>query len=528
MDAQSRHGYLPRLLRDPTITHHSSKVSGKIKQVLEHLSEVDNKLLEEEEVCRKKLNAAFYGSNLSYASPQLMHIPPEATPTQSNSPPTQLKKPGVKATFVPRHLRPKVSKATSIVSTEINTADIKPSGTILKNELIPTLKLEKQRSRSNIVSKGTILRPIKETKESGQVTYIRKNETGQIISRVEPDTKQNLTHDRMIFLVKNLLRDKRVSLCYGRNENRISVLTPMVCEGTPAWSQEVKSELFILVPVRSLCFMKWKWKSREVGYIEVLLPDKPKRAKKDMYEMYRSADGKHLSTSKLNKAMVAVFVEALEIAQNTRDFNLLPELNFDYLNDTIEFVFTKSLRIPLIPMLYTGREEPYYCIRPNIPDIDPTSDTLFRACFLPKEENILNKISTTDRGLRFDALKVIHTLCKQDWRLQSLSVYQLKHVLLHDIDFEIDNSPRWQRLTRDTCVQSVLKRLLYFVKKRKLPHFFQSEFDLFSGIPEKSLRFMETPLERLVSNEEQLLRDLQRAARSKDSESSSESDEDWW
>ena len=525
VEAKYRHGYLPRLLRERTNTHHGSRVSGKINQVLQHLSDVDTRRSEEEEDCRKKLEAVFYGMD-DTPSPYLAAPSTKITPISTETP-TKKKTTTVQATFVPRTLKSKSTNATPIVSTSTGSLkENKSPMAVSRDKLQPGLNVNKQRSRVNIVSRETVLQPINETKENALVTYVKKN--GNIVPKVIPDTKKNLTRERMIVLAKTMFRDKRVSMCYGRNQNRIGLLTPFVCEGTPPWCQEVKSEMFVLVPIRSLCFMKWKMKTREVGYLEIDLPLKHARAKKDIYEDYRTDDGKYLSTSKLNKALVGVFIEALEIAQQSKDLGLLPELNFDYLNDTIELVYTKFLRLPLIPMLFIGRDEPYYSIKPNIPDLDPTSDSLFRAFFMAKEENILSKISSTDHGLRLDALKVVHTLCIQDWRLQVLSVYHLKNVLMHDIDFEIDNSPRWQRLTRDICVQSLLKRLLYFVKKKRLPHFFQSDFNLFSRFSVKTLRFMETPLERLVSNEPQLLRDLQRAARSKDYDDSSSSDEDWW
>lgn len=381
---------------------------------------------------------------------------------------------------------------------------------------IPPQKLDKQHSKLSLSKRVGRLKPIQEKKEKPKAPPI-------II-----DTPENLTRERMVVLARTLMKDKRMSTCYKRNPNRIEIMPPILCDGTPGWSHDVRSDVIILVPIKSLRYTKWKYACRDIGYIEIDLPKKNPRSRLDTYAPLRAEDDIHLSSSKLNKALVEVFMEGLKLAR-VGEYSLLPDLNFDYLNDTLELVFTKHLRIPLIPGIFLTPDEPLYVIKPNLPDLDPTSDTLFRACYLVQEENILRKISTTDHGLRVDALKVIHTLCKQDWRLQTLTVYQLKNVLMHDIDFEIDHSPRWQRLTRDICVQSILKRLLYFVKKQNLPHFFQTDLNLFKGIPEKTLKFMQTPLQRLVSNEPQLLRDLQRASRTyEDSESSSESDEDWW
>ncbi|KAL4226930.1 positive regulation of mitochondrial fission [Mactra antiquata] len=450
---KSPHAYYPYLQRERTRTYHCSKVSGLINLVLEHLSEIDKKEKDEEDIFKKKVSAIFIKEK--------------------------------RDTPVP-----------------------------------PPLKVERQRSK---VSKQGNLQPIKERREN-----VKKVVKPVKLPEIEKDTPENLTKERMVALARTILKDKRMATNYRRNPNRIEIMPPIICEGTPAWSQEVKSETVILVPIKSLRFVKWKYTVPYVGYIEVNLPRKNPRARLDTYAPLRADDEQHVSTSKLNIALVEVFLEGLRVTK-FGDYSLLPKLNFDYLNDTLEFVFTKHLRIPLIPALFISADDPLYVIKPNLPDIDPTSDTLFRACYLIQEENIIQKISTTDQGLRFDALKVIHTLCKQDWRLQSLSVYQLKNVLMHDIDFEIDHSPRWQRLTRDVCVQAILKRLLYFVKKGKLPHFFHSDFDLFQCIPRKTLGFMHTPLERLVSNEPQLLRDLQRASRTnEDSDTSSESDEDWW
>jgi len=489
-DEKPSHAYKPFLLREKTKTMRISRVSGKISLVLEHLSQIDRKAEEEEEVFRKKARLALQQDK--------------------------------------------------------------------RDTPIPPSRLERQFSKVSAAGQGTRLQPIQEgreskrsnkgetptprdknapkketkTKENKQKSIKAADTTSKKVKKppLEPivDTIENLTRERMLELAKQLMKDKRMSQCYKRNPHRIELIQPIVFEGTPAWSHEVKSEIYILVPIKSLRFMKWKYTLRDYGYIDVTLPPKPPKNRIDIYANLRAEDDIHLSTSHLNRALIDVFIEGLKVAK-FGDYTLMPDLNFDYLNDTIELVFTKHLRIPLIPALYLSAEDPYYTIRPNLPDLDPTSDTLFRACFVLQEEHILSVVASTDHGLRFEAIRVIHTLCKQDWRLQVLTVFQLKNVLMHDLDFEIDHSPRWQRLTRDICVQSILKRLLYFVKKQRLPHFFQSSIDLFRGIPEKTLALMRTPLERLVSNEAQLVRDLQRAARDRPSSSeSSESDEDWW
>ena len=374
--------------------------------------------------------------------------------------------------------------------------------------------VEKQRSRLSIKSKRL---------------HVIKEKVTDKTPRLALDTVENLTKERMKVLVTKLMKNKELNRVLRRNPNKIELLPPLVTEGYPAWGQNCKPEIFILVPVKSIRYSKYRYNVPQTGYLQVELPRKnPKFRGNDVYAEMRADDGIHLSTSKLNKALVDIFVDGLANA-NFGTNELTPKVNFDYLNDTVELVYTKQLRIHLIPAIHLSNDDPLYVTRANVPDLDPTSDTLFRACFLPQEERILQKISSTDIGHRLDALRVIHTLCKQDWRLQALSTYQLINVLMHDMDFEIDHSPRWQRVTSDMCVQSILKRLLYFVKKQTLPHFFMSDLNLFRGIPEKYLTYMRTPLERLVSNETQLLRDLKRASRDyESSNSSSSSDEDWW
>ena len=381
-------------------------------------------------------------------------------------------------------------------------------------------RLEKQPSRF-----GTNTKRLQVIKERGSDKTSDKIKTK--ISHI--DTIENLTKERMATLAKSLMKDKGIGRVFRRNPNKIEIMQPLVTEGYPAWGHDCKSELVILVPIKSIRYQKFRYNIPQTGYLEIELPMKnPKGRGSDVYEPIRADDGTHLSASKLNRSLVDIFVEGLASVKFGAN-DLVPKVNFDYLNDTVELVYTKHLRIPLIPAISLSSDDPLYVTRANVPDQDPTSDILFRACFLPQEERILQKISSTDIGHRLDALRVIHTLCKQDWRLQTISVYQLIHVLIHDIDFEIDHSPRWQRVTRDICVQSILKRLLYFVKKRNLPHFFMSDLNLFKSIPEKYLSYMKTPLERLVSNETQLLRDLKRASRDyESSETSSSSEEDWW
>ncbi|PVD25020.1 hypothetical protein C0Q70_15517 [Pomacea canaliculata] len=83
--------------------------------------------------------------------------------------------------------------------------------------------------------------------------------------------------------------------------------------------------------------------------------------------------------------------------------------------------------------------------------------------------------------------------------------------VLHDVDFHVDFSPRWQRRTLEGCVHSILATLLHFLERQNLPHFDLQPVNLWAALTPKQLAVARSALERLLTNENALISLLRRA-----------------
>ena len=132
-------------------------------------------------------------------------------------------------------------------------------------------------------------------------------------------------------------------------------------------------------------------------------------------------------------------------------------------------------------------------------------DISWRPCSSIRDQDLLHSISSTDGGLRIKAMHVICRLLSYDWRLGHITCYHVQTALLHDMDFHVDFSPRWQRNTLDSCVRSLLKTLLYFVDRESLPHFELNQLNLWDDMSPRQLSLARGALTRLLTNENALV-----------------------
>ncbi|KAK3593038.1 hypothetical protein CHS0354_005405 [Potamilus streckersoni] len=334
--------------------------------------------------------------------------------------------------------------------------------------------------------------------------------------------KQTLTKEKMMTMFKNMMKLRDVAKPFKKNDYGLEIISPILVNGIAAWHTECKSQTFAFLPIRSIRYLKWDTEKFGREYIQLRLPLKTRYEMRDRFELLRSEDSVHVSVNKVNKALYIIMQDAFE--KHSFENEIKPELRFDELEQTIEVIYTSKLKVTAIPAILISDDDPLYVPKINIPDRDPTSDLLWRVCYIPMEEKILQKISRTDKGLRMDSMKVVNALCKQDWRLQVFNPYKLKQVLMHDLDEVIDQSPRWQRLNKDVCIRSLLRKMLDFAKSKNLPHFFDANLNLLKHLTDQQFQFMIPPLERLLGNDRELIKNLQRARQ--ETESSSDSDDE--
>ena len=71
---------------------------------------------------------------------------------------------------------------------------------------------------------------------------------------------------------------------------------------------------------------------------------------------------------------------------------------------------------------------------------------------------------------------------------------------------------RWQRCTLESCVQSLLKTMQYFVDRESMPHFDLNRFNLWQHATPKQMTQARNALNRLLSNEKALISLAKRAS----------------
>ncbi|XP_069141450.1 uncharacterized protein [Argopecten irradians] len=167
--------------------------------------------------------------------------------------------------------------------------------------------------------------------------------------------------------------------------------------------------------------------------------------------------------------------------------------------------------IELIPTITASNGGgPFFVAKPHENDENGNSDIRWRISFAPNEEVILKAITSGDKNQRLMAAKLVSNMCQKEWKLRSITPYHIKTVLLHDIDFQVDNTPRWQRFSIDECVRNILLRLLSFIRSKNLPHFFENEFNLWGHISPQQFSIMKNALERIMRDEREIIRVLKR------------------
>jgi len=128
-------------------------------------------------------------------------------------------------------------------------------------------------------------------------------------------------------------------------------------------------------------------------------------------------------------------------------------------------------------------------------------DITWYRCQPISESQLLHTISLTDSGVRVSAMLLVCRLCQADWRLRMITAYHVQTALLHEADYALDATPRWQRNSLERCTRAILHKLLGFARMRQLPHFFLHDVDLWQDQGEDKMALALSALERLSTSD---------------------------
>lgn len=233
-----------------------------------------------------------------------------------------------------------------------------------------------------------------------------------------------------------------------------------------------------------------------------LMPLKRQQAnKQDPWRFGRSEDGTYLSSILVAQKTYEVIERALKLHPSA---HLVPfTIEDGKAHITISL---KKYLINIIPATYVEREQYHLVARPYTYDENPQSDMMWRMHFWQKETTIINTINMADRGVRLKAFMILKALVKTEHTLHGLTSYQIKTVLLHSFDVDVDQTPRWQRDSVHECFVGLLKELGHFLSTKNLPHFFIRGHNLFSNMPDRLLKNLRARVAYMMSNQNDLIR----------------------
>ena len=109
------------------------------------------------------------------------------------------------------------------------------------------------------------------------------------------------------------------------------------------------------------------------------------------------------------------------------------------------------------------------------------------------------------RKKTFTALKALVSV---EHTLVGLDSYQIKTVLLHCFDRDVDCMPRWQRNVIENLFLDLIGELYHFLKIRNLPHFYIKDYNLLANMDKKLLHNITQRLGFIINNPKELIRIL--------------------
>lgn len=275
----------------------------------------------------------------------------------------------------------------------------------------------------------------------------------------------------------------------------------------------------------------------EPGYVVFPLSVKTDKKVVKVYKLdLRSDDKNHLSPKKMYKAVLYVFDAAimklkkslaksrstLTTASTTATVKsrtvatekpaIIPNVRIRFNGQDLCLVMSLpgGHEVELIPTITFSPEGPFLVAKPYEHDENPSSDMLWRLNYSPNEEHILNAVTNGDREQRINAAKILTFMCQKEWKLNHVTAYQVKNILMHEINYQIDHTPRWQRLTPEECMHLILLKMLEFTRDKFLPHFFEEDLNLWGHLSEKQFRFMRNELEQLTRDDDEMLKVITR------------------
>ena len=225
--------------------------------------------------------------------------------------------------------------------------------------------------------------------------------------------------------------------------------------------------------------------------------------KYDPWQFGRSTDGLYLSPLIVTRNVYNIVSRALKF---NREAYLEPY--------TLEkgkapiFVRLDGYVFHITPAVFLHSENVFLLTRPYRFDEHENSDMMWRVSYVVKERKLLNSMDKTDRGMRKKAFIALKALVAVEHTLNCIDSYQIKTVLFHCFDRDVDSTPRWQRNTIENVFLDLIGELYHFLRIKNLPHFYVKGYNLLDNMDSKLLHNVTQRLGFIINNPQELIRIL--------------------
>ncbi len=255
--------------------------------------------------------------------------------------------------------------------------------------------------------------------------------------------------------------------------------------------------------------------SLEAGYRMIPLPKHFEKddGPPDPWRFGRSADGMHLSPMVINENLYEIIERSLQWHRHA----VVEPFKIEEGRAPI-CVRWEGHNIHITPAVFLQSEDVFLITRPYRFDEHIDSDMRWRMSFAMKERKILRLMDRTDRGIRRKAFMAFKALVAVEHTLKGFYSYQLKTILFHCFDRDIDHTPKWQRGTVETAFVTYLQELYHCLKVKNLPHFYVRGSNLLANVDDKLLHNLTQRVAYLVNNPREIVRILKKRPRSEEEE----------
>ena len=225
--------------------------------------------------------------------------------------------------------------------------------------------------------------------------------------------------------------------------------------------------------------------------------------KYDPWQFGRSVDGLHLSPLRVNKNVYDLVARSLRYNEEAH----LEPYTLEEGKAPIKVKFNGHV-VHITPAIFLHAEDTFLVTRPDRFDEHVNSDMMWRMSFVTKERKLLDTMNKTDRGMRKKTFTALKALVSVEHTLVGLDSYQIKTVLLHCFDRDIDCMPRWQRNVIENLFLDLIGELYHFLKIKNLPHFYIKDYNLLANMDKKLLHNLTQRLGFIINNPKELIRIL--------------------